>query len=278
MNRQNTNPETSVADHFAFGENWASYAHLIDEDRLGEAERGLTRLFGDGGLRGRSFLDIGCGSGLHAAAAARLGVAKILAIDVDPVSIRTARSVLERLAGGTPYDVEERSVFDLSPQEPGRFDVVYSWGVLHHSGAMRPAIGKAAEMVQPGGLFAFALYAKTPLCALWAMEKRWYVQASNQAQIRVQKIYANLVQLLFTLRARDFDAHVANYRSNRGMDYWHDVHDWLGGYPYESISPSEVVTLMEQAGFEEARTFLLPPRSGVLGSGCNEFVYRRKAE
>jgi 2-polyprenyl-3-methyl-5-hydroxy-6-metoxy-1,4-benzoquinol methylase len=270
--------ETGAARHFGFGENWASYARLIDEDRLNDAAGGLTRLFGRDALRGTAFLDIGCGSGLHAAAAARLGVARILAIDVDPISVRTAREVLGRFASATPYQVEELSVFDLCPRMLGRFDAVYSWGVLHHTGAMRSALGKAAAMVQTGGLFAFALYAKTPLCPIWAVEKRWYARASEQTQARVQKIYAKTVQLSFALRGRNFDAHVKSYRSDRGMDYRHDVHDWLGGYPYESISSREVATLMEQHGFEEVQSFLVATRYRLFGAGCNEFVYRRKTD
>ena len=75
-----------AGSHFAFGQNWASYADLIDEERVAEAERGLVRLLGPDGVKGRTFLDIGCGSGLQAAAAIRLGAARVLALDIDPVS------------------------------------------------------------------------------------------------------------------------------------------------------------------------------------------------
>ncbi|MFX8620485.1 50S ribosomal protein L11 methyltransferase, partial [Acinetobacter baumannii] len=45
-------------------------------------------------FKGRSFLDIGCGSGLHALAAMRLGVARVVGVDIDPNSAATARHVL----------------------------------------------------------------------------------------------------------------------------------------------------------------------------------------
>src|SRR5438128_88931 len=115
-----------VSTHFAFGQNWASYAGIIDEARIGEAGRGLVRLLGEGGLAGKSLLDIGCGSGLHAVAAARLGAARIVAVDLDPIAIKTARAVLRQHAPSAASNVRELSVFDIAPDTFGRFDVVYS--------------------------------------------------------------------------------------------------------------------------------------------------------
>ena len=85
---------TELSSHFSFGENWASYAELIDEPAIVEAERGLVRLVGADGIRGRTFLDLGCGSGLHALAALRLGATRVDAIDIDPVAAKTAQAVL----------------------------------------------------------------------------------------------------------------------------------------------------------------------------------------
>jgi len=258
--------------HFAFGQNWASYAALIDEDRLVEAERGLVRLLDSDGLKGRTFLDVGCGSGLHAAAAARLGASRIVALDIDPVSVATTRAVLRRFASGAVSEARELSVFDLDPATNGTFDIVYSWGVLHHTGAMREAVRKASEMVAPGGTFAFALYRRTRMCGFWAVEKKWYSSAWPSAQNVARAIYINLMHA--ALR-RHFKPYVANYKSGRGMDFYHDVHDWMGGYPYESIGAPEVETLMRDLGFEHVRSFTRPLSLGLFGSGCDEYVYRR---
>ena len=65
-----------LSTHFAFGRNWASYSTIIDDARVAQAEDGLAQLLGREGLAGKTFLDIGCGSGLHAVAAARLGAAR----------------------------------------------------------------------------------------------------------------------------------------------------------------------------------------------------------
>jgi hypothetical protein len=62
--------------HFAFGKNWASYARLVTEVLIDEGVRALRRLVGDH-LTSKRFLDIDCGSGLHALAALRLGSSEV---------------------------------------------------------------------------------------------------------------------------------------------------------------------------------------------------------
>ena len=260
---------------FAFGENWASYASLVDEDRLREAERGLVRLLGSESLHGRSLLDIGCGSGLHAAAAGKLGAARVVAVDIDAQSVATAQALLARETPQLAADIRHASVFDLDPALIGPFDVVYSWGVLHHTGAMYDAVRRAAQLVAPGGLFAFALYRRTRLCGLWRHEKRWYAAASPRAQALARRIYVAALRARFAATGRDFAAYVANYQQSRGMDFAHDVHDWMGGYPYESISAAEVERLMAELGFAHVRSFTQPTPLGLFGSGCDEYVYRR---
>lgn len=269
-------PSNSTS-RFRFGENWASYARLIDETAITNATTGLLKLLPADAIAGRSWLDIGCGSGLHAAAAARLGVTSVYALDIDPQCVSTAGNVLGAYAGATPWRVEERSVFDLDPSIDGQYDIVYSWGVLHHTGDLYEAIRRAAAMVGPDGLLALALYRRTTLDAFWKWEKRWYHNASDRAQQRVQSIYVNLLRLALALKARNFQTFERAYRSHRGMDFYHDVHDWLGGYPYQSILMPELNGLMTQLNFEAVRIFARPKQFGLLGSGCDEYVYSRRS-
>lgn len=259
--------------HFAFGKNWASYARIVAEADIEQAVLGLQRLAG-GDLHGKRFLDIGCGSGLHSLAALRLGAREVVAVDLDLDSVATTRELLRVHAPGQPWSVTERSVFDLRADSSGTFDVVYSWGVLHHTGDMLRALRVAAAMVAPTGEFIFALYHRTYMCWFWKREKRWYAAASSSAQARVRAMYIRLFRLL---NRRAFAGYVANYRSNRGMDFYHDVHDWLGGWPYESILPAETDHFMRQLGMRQIRSFVVREGKtrGLLGSGCNEYVYRR---
>jgi 2-polyprenyl-6-hydroxyphenyl methylase/3-demethylubiquinone-9 3-methyltransferase len=265
------------SSHFAFGKNWASYAQLVTEARVQAAVDSLRKLAG-GDLQGKSFLDIGCGSGLHALAASRLGAREVAAIDIDGDSVATALQLLQTNAPGQRWSVRQASVFDLEKNPAGVVDVVYSWGVLHHTGAMYRALRASAALVAPGGQFIFALYRWTPLCWLWKIEKRHYTAASPTAQARARSAYVALFRTAFALRRRgSFSSYLADYRQRRGMDFHHDVHDWLGGWPYESISPAQTERFMTSLGFQRVRVFTAAGvRLGLFGSGCDEYVYTRK--
>lgn len=230
--------------HFAFGKNWAAYAEKITEAHIGEAERNLSRLLGGERLDGKRFLDIGSGSGLHSLAALRLGAREVVAVDTDPDSVATSQAVLARHAPHGRFRVEQASVFELDPHRLGDFDTVYSWGVLHHTGDLERAVRCAVALVREGGDLLLALYRRIWMDWFWKREKRWYAKASPQAQHRARAVYIALFRLGLRFTGRRFDDYVADYRRNRGMDFYHDVHDWMGGWPYESIAPDEVERMM----------------------------------
>lgn len=266
---------TQRTTHFDFGENWRSYSELVGEEEIAEAVRGVERLLPEGTLTGRSFLDIGSGSGLHSLAALRLGAERVVAIDLDEESVRTTSTLLSHWAQGDPWSAQVQSVFDLDPAESGTFDVVYSWGVLHHTGAMWAAIRSAAQMVAPDGLLVIALYRRTRLDRLWIREKRWYTSASTKSQARARRVYLALMSLIYRIRGASLDDYKSTYQSSRGMDFEHDVHDWMGGYPYETVAPDEVREFLEPLGFDSVMMPTFKLRTGLLGSGCDEFVLRR---
>lgn len=136
-------------------------------------------------------------------------------------------------------------------------------------------------MVGAGGRFAFALYRRVWMDVFWRWEKRWYAHASPQAQRRARAICVALFRLGLWATGRSFTRDVNDYRSNRGMDYYHDVHDWMGGWPYESILPAEVDRQMRALGFIAKRVQARQGRwwgrtTGLFGSGCDEYVYARR--
>ena len=263
----------AVASHFEFGKNWQSFATTITAESLIEAKAGLAKLFPGDELTGASFFDIGCGSGLSMLAAKELGAASVHGVDIDPHSVRASQTVLtaHRPEGG--WGCEVKSVFDLAPETDGRHDIVHSWGVLHHTGDMWPAIEKAAALVKPGGLFALALYRKTPLCEFWTWEKRLYTNAPAPVGMALRLGYMALYVAGLIATGRNPFAYIRSYRSNRGMDWRHDVHDWLGGYPYQSTTPQEVAAFLDRLGFAMVRSFEKPAAvKGLFGTHCDEFV------
>ena len=266
-----------AGERFKFGDNWRSFLGDFNEVRLAEAKKSLQWLTGRDRLDSLHFLDIGSGSGLSSLAARRLG-ARVVSFDYDPQSVECTAMLRDRFFPNDPHwRVENGSILDCNYLGTlGKFDIVYSWGVLHHTGAMREAIESASQLVAPNGLLVLALYRKTLLCWFWALEKRWYCKSSSRIQAIARRIYLALMRLAFMLSVRDFTAYVAGYCSNRGMNFFRDVEDWLGGYPYESATPAEVAQAMGNLGFEEVRSNIRPASMGIFGSGCDEYVYRQR--
>ena len=266
----------SAESHFAFGKNWLDYAQKIDQQKIAQAISDLQRLSGHERFDGLSFLDIGCGSGLHALAAVRMGATRVLGVDIDSDSVAAARSTLARFAPQADTEFRNVSIFDMSPATHDGFDVVYSWGVLHHTGDMYRALSIAASLVKPGGAFMVALYKKTPYCGMWRVIKRWYASATPPAQQRAMRVRIGLHRLILTLVGRSLHDYVRNYGEKRGMDYYNDVHDWMGGYPYESISPEGCRAFFGRLGLTLQREFLARRYlTALLGAGCDEYTFTR---
>nr|WP_166181093.1 class I SAM-dependent methyltransferase [Altererythrobacter segetis] len=262
----------SLDTHFEFGENWTQFLHYVDEGAIEEAARGLLKLLPRERIEGSSFLDIGCGSGIHSLAAVQLGAKEVVAIDIDPKSVRAAEKQLYYCPNAR---AERLSIFDADPAVLGTFDIVYSWGVLHHTGAMWDAVEKAAQFVKPGGLFAIALYQKTPMCGAWRVEKRLYTAAPGPLRWLARMLYKAAYIARMVVTGKNPLRTIRAYKTSRGMNFHTDVHDWLGGYPYESATPAEIKAHIEPLGFEPYREFPLPFGIGAFGTGCCEFVFQK---
>jgi 2-polyprenyl-6-hydroxyphenyl methylase/3-demethylubiquinone-9 3-methyltransferase len=259
---------------FAFGANWASFLGTLDEDRIREAEHSLRETLEVPDLAGRTFLDIGSGSGLFSLAARRLG-ARVRSFDFDPRSVACTAELRRRFFPDDPdWTVEPGSVLDAGyVASLGRFDVVYSWGVLHHTGDLWRAFRNALVPLAPGGLLFIAIYNdQGRLSRFWRSVKRTYC-SGPLGKAAVSAVFIPLLALRSLVAGTVRHGHplgqLLAYRRQRGMSLYHDWIDWLGGYPFEVASPGLVVRHARDAGLE-LRNLVTTNRNG-----CNQFVFRK---
>jgi 2-polyprenyl-6-hydroxyphenyl methylase/3-demethylubiquinone-9 3-methyltransferase len=253
---------------FAFGENWSRFLGTVDEAAIRRAEGSITGLLGVTDLAGQTFLDVGSGSGLQSLAARRLG-ATVRSFDSDRQSVACTEALKRRyFPDDSLWSVEHGSVLDRDyVRGLGRFDIVYAWGVLHHTGRMYEALDNVAAAVSPGGRLALAVYNDQGwISAYWARVKRIYnVNAATRAAvITIHAPYLfGLRWLIRTLLHRG--------ALDRGMSPWHDMIDWLGGQPFEVATPERILRHCRGRGLslEDLRTC-----GGRMG--CNEYVFSRR--
>ncbi|MDA9859369.1 class I SAM-dependent methyltransferase, partial [Rubripirellula sp.] len=136
----------SETDRFEFGKNWKAFLASLDQQRIERAVESLRQTLGVESMEGKCFIDLGCGSGLFSLAAHQLG-AEVTSIDFDMESVQCTEFLREHYAAKSPvWKIEQGSVLDASfLGSLGQGDYVYSWGVLHHTGAMQDAIALASE-------------------------------------------------------------------------------------------------------------------------------------
>lgn len=269
--------EVDAAERFQFGANWWSFLNTLEEKRIDSAIDSIKTMLGVNNLTGKSFLDIGCGSGLFSLAAMRLG-ARVHSFDYDPKSVACANEMKRRYyPENASWIIEEGSILNKNYLNSlGKFDIVYSWGVLHHTGCMYQAIENASKLVKDNGLFFIAIYNDQG-----GASKRWF---------SVKKVYNKLPPFLrviyVLLIASSFEFKYALARllkgenplpfkdwnikkKDRGMSAWHDWVDWVGGLPFEVAKPEEIIIPLINENFVLAN--LTTNRGGL---GCNQYVFK----
>lgn len=271
--------EVAAGERFEFGGNWRNFLSVISEERVAEARASLCAMLGVSSLTGMSFLDIGSGSGLFSLAAAQLGASRVHSFDFDPSSVGCTQELKRRfLPGNENWVIEHGSALDRSYLESlGTFDVVYSWGVLHHTGDMMLALENAALPVAPGGRLFISIYNDQGLRSrVWRTIKRIY----NRIPAGMRTPYVVVVMAprecmsaaLAAARLRPglYVRSWTEYKRLRGMSRWHDLVDWVGGYPFEVAAPEVIFDFYRERGFTLTR---LKTCGG--GLGCNQFVLVR---
>jgi 2-polyprenyl-3-methyl-5-hydroxy-6-metoxy-1,4-benzoquinol methylase len=274
--------EVSRGARFEFGKNWTRFLRVVDDERIAIAERSLKGMLKTDRLDGKSFLDVGSGSGLFSLAARRSG-AQVHSFDYDPQSVACTLELKRRFfPGDANWTVERGSVLDRAYLDKlGTFDIVYSWGVLHHTGQMWQALDNIKPLVRMGGQLFIAIYNdQGEVTDRWAGVKQKYNSLSKSAAA----LYALGVvareeskALIHHLRGGGPGAWVRSWteysrQSTRGMSRLHDWIDWIGGQPYERATIEQIVDCFAKDGFRLANMF-----DCSKGYGCNEFVFSRDA-
>jgi 2-polyprenyl-6-hydroxyphenyl methylase/3-demethylubiquinone-9 3-methyltransferase len=261
---------------FAFGENWLSFLANVTDETIAKAEQSLRDLIGADVIRGARFLDAGCGSGLFSLAAVRLG-ARVHSFDFDGNSVKAATALQARYAPAADWTIQQGSVLDRAFVESlGTFDVVYSWGVLHHTGDMWRALDQVSARVRPSGTLCVAIYNDQGITSrIWRVVKRAYNTLPNPLRFLV--LWPAAVRLWGPTLVRDTlrGRPLATWRTYgdidaRGMSPMVDLRDWVGGYPFEVATVDAMTAFYAERGFERTG---LRRRTGI---GCNEFVFRRR--
>ena len=269
--------EVTAGRRFGFGRNWASFLKRLNEARIAEAEKNLIEFLGEESLAGRSFLDVGSGSGLSSLAARRLG-ATVTSFDYDGQSVACTEELRRRYLPDDPsWIIEQGSVLDTEYLAGlGRFDIVCSWGVLHHTGAMWQAMANIKTVVKTGGLLFIAIYNDCgEVSRSWLERKRRY----NSLPQILRPFYAIYVWMPQELRSlagsmrsgelRTYLRELTSASSGRGMSWLHDVIDWVGGYPYEYASVRDITDFYRRDGFEPVK---IRENSSY---GCHQLVFKR---
>jgi len=267
-------------ERFEFGRNWQAFIPLIDRNRIDQAEQSLRSFLGDQDLDGKRFLDIGSGSGIISLAARRAGM-RVVSFDYDPASVACTEKLRRHyFEADLDWQVLEGSILDETfVSALGQFEIVYAWGILHHTGAMWRALETTGHLVAAGGWLIIAIYNdQGPWSRFWRRIKRTYNRLPRWLRlpfalvIMVPREMKIAFVPIVKFRPMSYLSQWSRSASDgkRGMSRWIDMIDWVGGYPFEVAKPEEIFEFFKQRGFVLEK---LTTSAGELG--CNEFAFRR---
>ncbi len=259
---------------FEFGKNWRDFLNTLDDKKIEEAKKSLIHPLKMESLKNKTFIDIGCGSGLFSYCAYVLGAKKVVSIDIDEDAIQCCQILKEKAGNPANWKIIHGSILDETlVSSLQKYDIVYSFGVLHHTGNMWKALQNTIELVNDNGYLYLALYnykrgingSKT-----WLMIKKVYNKSPKILKNVYFFVYAYAVTMYMLFKFKNPMKEIKYYHTNRGMNFWTDLRDWIGGYPYEYASREEVINFLNKHT-RHCELLYLKPNDGL---GNNVFVFK----
>lgn len=274
------NKQENSEIRFGFGENWLEFeGGGVNEREIIHAKRSLQEWLNVDDLQGKTFLDIGSGSGLFSLAAREMGAEHVYSLDYDEQSVECTKriSMRETMPHTGSWTIERGNVLDRTYMKKfyNNYDIVYSWGVLHHTGNMMLALEQAGKCVKENGLLFISIYNDQGIeSKIWTKVKKTYNQVSDKKKRMLLVLsslylygYKQTVAILKSSKTK-------NMKTGRGMNVYTDLVDWVGGYPFEYATPEKIITFYLNRGFELKK--LMAP--GRKYGGCNQYLFVKKAK
>lgn len=258
---------------FDFGKNWKNFLEGINNQHIENSKGKLLEGLEMNHLKGKSFLDVGSGSGLSSLSA-KISGARVFSFDYDEHSVFSTQYLKNKFFNEDPdWEIEKGSVLDKNYMESlGKFDIVYSWGVLHHTGHLKAALENVNQNVKRGGYLFIAIYNDQGVRSrIWKGLKKTYV---NIKMTRPLFIALGYILFWFPQFVKGILTGKPNfqkdYKKKRGMSLHHDIVDWMGGYPFEVATRETIINIYEKQGYKLNKLISCGKKLG-----CNEYVFKK---
>jgi 2-polyprenyl-3-methyl-5-hydroxy-6-metoxy-1,4-benzoquinol methylase len=222
---------------------WTKYLPKIEEQK-----NFLIKHIGLENIKGKTILDAGCGTGVAAVCFKLLGAKEVYGIDISEGALETARKLARQNKVKVTFTKD--NLLDLKLKK--KFDVIHSFGVLHHTADCRKSFDNLVKMLNPKGKFYIALYLKTPLTFLQQGARKFLRLFPKSFWIKI----AGMIKKLMS----------GKKKTKRGFDGEGDMLDWFF-VPYRTHhTPKEVSGWFKEHGMKSE---LLIEKTGRYASTSN---------
>ncbi len=227
----------------------------------------LLEIFPEG-VGGRRVLDAGSGSGMVSVAFALLG-ADVTGVDITDQCVQNGYKNANRFNVDCRFLKRNLISLDL---EDEKFDIIYSWGVLHHTEDAKASFRSLAKHLKSNGDMIIAVYLKTGISRFWNFSRIFYQKAPEKFKsifLEGGSRILDFVDIFNRLLLKK-----QRYMM-RGTDNYEIINDWFG-VPHRTFHTyEEVFRWFEENGMD---CVLVNPATGRFKSTSNFVVRGKKRE